>query len=71
MLLYIIMGWPTRRMGQQIAQEKIMLIVELNIVGYQFNREVPNLLRMSLRPARFSLRAMHWRIPQLRQSQAV
>jgi hypothetical protein len=57
-------------MGQQIAQEKIMLIIELNIVGYRFSRDVPNLLDMSLRPARFGLRALHWRIPQLRRSQA-
>jgi hypothetical protein len=70
MLFSIIMSWRTRRMGPQIAQEKIMLIIELNIVGYRFSREVPNLLHMSLRPARFSLRARHWRIPQLRQSQA-
>ncbi|MBO0884426.1 MAG: hypothetical protein J2P17_29660 [Mycobacterium sp.] len=48
-----------------------MLIIELNIVGYRFSRKVPNLVRMSLRPARFSLRTPHWRIPQLRQSQAV
>lgn len=70
MLLCIIMGWRTWRMGQLIAQEKIMLIIELNIVGYRFSREVPNVFHMSLPRARFSLRALHWRIPQLRQSQA-
>jgi hypothetical protein len=67
----IIMGWRTRRMGQQIAQEKIMLIVELNIVGYRFSSQVPSLGRKPFLPARFSPRAIRWRIPQLRQSQAV
>ena len=47
-----------------------MLIVELNIAGHRFTREVPHLHRKSLRPARFSPRAMRWRIPQLRQSEA-
>jgi hypothetical protein len=70
MLLCIIVGWRIQRMGLQIAQEKIMLIIELNIVGYRFSREVPNPLHISLRPARFRLDALHWRIPQLRQSQA-
>jgi hypothetical protein len=70
MLASIIMGRWTRRMGQRIAQEKIMLIVELNIAGYQFSREIPNLRRTSLRPLRCHPRAMHWRVPQRRQSQA-
>jgi hypothetical protein len=52
-----------------IAQEKIMF-VELNIAGYRFTREIPELRRKSLRSVHFSPRAMHWRIPQLRQSHA-
>lgn len=48
-----------------------MLIVELNIAGYRFSHQLPNLHRKSLLPGRFSPGAMHWRIPQLRQSQAV
>jgi hypothetical protein len=48
-----------------------VLIVELNIVGYRFSREIPNLRPRSLRPVLFNPRAMHRRIPQLRQSHAM
>jgi hypothetical protein len=44
------------------------MFVELNIAGYRFTREVPELSRKSWRPVRFNPRGMHWRIPQLRQS---
>lgn len=47
-----------------------MLIVELNIAGYRFTRELPELRRKSFRSGRFSPRAIHWRIPQLRHSHA-
>jgi hypothetical protein len=44
-----------------------MLIVELNIAGHRFSREVSKPHRTSLRRMRFRPRAMHWQIPQLRQ----
>ena len=44
-----------------------MWIIELNIAGLRFTREVPGLRRPSLR---FSPRNMHWRVPHLRHSQA-
>jgi hypothetical protein len=47
-----------------------MMIVELNIAGYHFCHEIPDLRRKSLRPVRFSPRNKHWRIPQLRHSHA-
>ncbi|WP_254893605.1 hypothetical protein [Mycobacterium malmoense] len=40
-----------------------MWIIELNVVGYQFTREVPDLKRF-----RFRARNMHW--PVLRHSHA-
>jgi hypothetical protein len=46
------------------------MFVELNIAGYRFSREVPELRRKLVRPLRFSPRAMHWRIFQLRHSHA-
>jgi hypothetical protein len=52
------------------SRGEVMLMVELNIAGYRFNHEIPNLRRRSLRPVRSSRRAIHWRIPQLRQSHA-
>jgi hypothetical protein len=70
MLHSIIVGWLIRRTRDQIAQEKIMLIVELNLAGYQFTREIPDLRRKSLRTVRFDRRAMHWRIPHLRNPRA-
>ncbi|MGH3543911.1 MAG: hypothetical protein ACRDTO_16340 [Mycobacterium sp.] len=46
------------------------MLIELNIVGYRFSREIPDLRGKSLRPVRFSPRAVHWRIPQVRDSRA-
>jgi hypothetical protein len=47
-----------------------MLIVELNLAGYRFSREIPDLRHKPLRSVRFGQRAIQWRIPQLRQSHA-
>ena len=47
-----------------------MLIVELNLAGYQFTREIPVLRRASFRSVRFNRRSPHWRIPQLRHPDA-
>jgi len=44
-----------------------MLIVELNLAGYRFTREFPDLRRTSFR---FNRRAAHRRIPQLRHMRA-
>jgi hypothetical protein len=52
-------------MGRTQAGEKIMWIIELNVAGYRFTREMPDLKR---RPFRFSPRNMHW--PVLRHSHA-
>lgn len=42
-----------------------MWIIELNVAGYQFTREVPDIARRSFR---FKPRHLHW--PVLRHSQA-
>ncbi|HTX97232.1 MAG TPA: hypothetical protein VME67_21770 [Mycobacterium sp.] len=42
-----------------------MWIIELNVAGYQFTREMPDLRRPTLR---FKPRHMHW--PALRHSHA-
>ena len=55
-------------MAQQ--QEKTMLIVELNVAGYRVSGEWAGLRRNTLRPARFTPRTIHWRMPQLRQTRA-
>jgi hypothetical protein len=47
-----------------------MLIVELNLAGYQFTREIPDLRRTSFRSVRFNRRGPHWRMPQLRHARA-
>ncbi|GBE63701.1 hypothetical protein MFM001_01630 [Mycobacterium sp. MFM001] len=57
---------PTWRM----RQEKIMWVVELNIVGYRFTRQVPDLPHTSLKSVRLHPRSVHWRVPQLRHSHA-
>jgi len=44
---------------------KIMWIIELNVAGYHFSREIPNLRRRSFR---FNPRNAHW--PALRHSSA-
>jgi hypothetical protein len=45
-----------------------MLYVELNIVGYRFIREIPDLRRKSFRSSGFSPRSVHWRMPHLRHA---
>ena len=47
-----------------------MLIVELNLVGHQFTRRIPDLGRRSFRAVRFNRRAVHWRMSQLRHMRA-
>ena len=47
-----------------------MLIVELNLAGYRFSREIPDLRHKPLRSMRFGSRAIHWRLPQLRHPNA-
>jgi hypothetical protein len=60
----------TAHEGQQKAQEKNMLLVELNLAGYQFTREIPDLRHKSFRSVRFRRRAAQWRMPQLRHPHA-
>jgi hypothetical protein len=47
-----------------------MLIVELNLAGYRFSREIPDLRHKPLRSVRFGQRTIQWRLPQLRHSHA-
>jgi hypothetical protein len=47
-----------------------MLNVELNIAGFRFSREIPNLRRKSFRSRGFGPRPIQWRLPHLRQSHA-
>ena len=47
-----------------------MLNVELNIAGFRFSREIPDLRRKSFLTPRLGQRAIQWRIPHLRQSHA-
>jgi hypothetical protein len=47
-----------------------MLLVELNLAGYQFTREIPDLRHKSFRSIRFTRRAVDWRTPQLRPPHA-
>jgi hypothetical protein len=47
-----------------------MLNVEINIAGYRFSREIPDLRRRSLRSPGLGQRAIQWRIPHLRPSHA-
>jgi hypothetical protein len=53
-----------------IAQERTVLHVEINIAGYRFSREIPDLRRRSLRSPGLGQRAIQWRLPHLRQSHA-
>ena len=57
--------FPSITMGRTQAGRKIMWIIELNVAGYQFTREMPDLKH---RPFRFSPRSMRW--PVLRHSHA-
>lgn len=47
-----------------------MLLIELNIAGFRFSREIPDLRRRSLRSTGLGARATQWRLPHLRQSHA-
>jgi hypothetical protein len=47
-----------------------MLLVELNLAGYQFTREIPDLRTKSLLSMRFTRRAVQWRMPPLRHPHA-
>jgi hypothetical protein len=62
------MSRPTRHVRAK-AQEKIMLIVELNVAGYRFSGEMAGLRRKPLR-VRFNPRTIQWRIAQLRSPNA-
>ena len=58
MLASIIVGrWP-RRTSASEGRERSMWIIEFNVAGYRFTREVPDLRH---RAFRFSPRNMHWR----------
>jgi hypothetical protein len=47
-----------------------MLTVELNIAGFRFSREIPDLRRKSIRSPGFGPRHIQWRLSHLRQSHA-
>jgi hypothetical protein len=47
-----------------------VLHVEINIAGYRFSREVPDLRRKSFRSPGLGQRAIQWRLTHLRQSHA-
>jgi hypothetical protein len=59
------MGRLLRRMCAAPMPGENMWIIELNVAGHQFTREMPDLRR---RPFRFNPRNLHW--PVLRQSHA-
>jgi hypothetical protein len=47
-----------------------VLLVEINIAGFRFSREIPDLRRKSFRSHGLGQRAVQWRLPHLRQSHA-
>ncbi len=47
-----------------------MLNVELNIAGFRFIREIPDVRRKSVRSPESTARPNHWRLLSLRQSRA-
>ena len=47
-----------------------MWIIELNIAGQKFTREIADLPRPAFRSIRLSPRRVHWRVPQLHSSHA-
>jgi hypothetical protein len=49
-------------------QESIMMNVELNIAGFRFTREIPDLRRKSFQSRKFDPRHIQWR--PARQSHA-
>ena len=61
MILSIIMSRRPRRMNAALGREKIMWIIELNVAGYHFTREFPDVKRP---PFRFSPRNIHWPVPR-------
>ena len=52
------------------TQERTMLDIEINIAGFRFSREIPDLRRKSFRSPGLGQRAVQWRLPHLRQSHA-
>ena len=65
MILSIIMGRRLWRMSGYTGRETIMWIIELNVGGYQFTREIPDFRRPAFR---FHPLRVHW--PVLRHSHA-
>jgi hypothetical protein len=55
--------------NRELGQESAMLNVEINIAGFRFSRDIPDLRRKSLRSQELAQRAIHWRL-HLRQSHA-
>lgn len=53
-----------------LAQERTMLDIEINIAGFRFSREIPDLRRKLFRSPGSGQRATQWRLPHLRQSRA-
>jgi hypothetical protein len=47
-----------------------MLNVEINIAGFRFSREIPDVRRKSFRSPHLGQRAIQWRLSHLRQSHA-
>lgn len=47
-----------------------MWIIELNIAGQKFTRELADPPRREFRSVRFRPRSVHWRVPQLCNSHA-
>ena len=47
-----------------------MLDIEINIAGFRFSREIPDLRRKLFRSSGSGQRATQWRLPHLRQSHA-
>jgi hypothetical protein len=71
MILCIIVGWfHQAHEGTAKPEENSMLFVELNVAGYRFSREIRGLRRKSFRSPGLGPRAMHWRIPHLRNPHA-
>jgi hypothetical protein len=47
-----------------------MWVIELNVAGHRFTREVSDQRRQGLRGVRFRRRNLQWRTPQLEHSPA-
>jgi hypothetical protein len=63
-----VLGDPAHE-GTRKPEEK-MMFVELNVVGYRFSREVPGRWGLSRNSFRSPPRAINWRMPHLRHSNA-